>query len=67
MTGYSSNPLVIKGYQQSLTIDALEQHEVIARMPTSEQHDSLAIQAAMNAYTSTLRQSAKIQIFLPAQ
>jgi hypothetical protein len=58
---YFSDPQVIQGYRDSLTMEAVEQH-VVAGLPAGE-----SPQAGISAYEQHLWQTGNVHVFLPAR
>jgi len=63
---YPVNTFVVQGYQDALTIAAVKSH-VQAGLPADTQKDHTAVDAAVKAYVLRLRQSGKVEVFIPTQ
>lgn len=66
VSNFASNPYVLQGYQEALTIAAVRYH-IVMQLPPSKREDAAAVQVAVNAKVQQLRQSAKIEVYVPAQ
>jgi hypothetical protein len=60
---FGSDPRVIQGYHDQLTIGAVEQ-KATASLSADQQKDATARQAAIVAHTQQLRQNANVQVFI---
>jgi hypothetical protein len=60
---FGSDPRVIQGYRDQLTIGAAEQ-KATATLSPDQQRDPAARQAAIDAHTQQLRQNANVQLFI---